>query len=220
MRKLRSVRLIKFVAVALLTMVVVAPPSGADTGSVTATVTASTACITVEAASVDFGSLPFSTSDNNIVEFGIPDTNTAPEYTLTNCSSLEASFHGTGSNIFDSGSGQIIWYLDDTIDFSNPDICSDTSELTAGYTGSINRYYSSVVTDTNGSGTVGDIVGGNPDSGQFLAHNSSKVLAGASAVPGSGSITIGNQITMPCTGSDGAGETQSTSITYTAILNS
>ena len=222
MRKLRAVRFVRVVAVAMFCMVVIAPPTGAqESGSVTATVTAAAACIEVTASAVDFGNLPFSTPGNDVTEFGDADFAGIPEYFLGNCAANPASFEATGSNVHDANSGAILWYLDDTLNIPNG-ICADTSVLFSGqYSEAINRFYSHVVTDTNGTGFVGDTDGGGlGDSAVLLADGVSTPLAGGTGVAGDSTITVGNKITMPCSGSDGAGETVSTQITYTAILDS
>jgi hypothetical protein len=207
----RLQRIRRFLTVGLAASMLMAfgavPLFAASEGSVDATVTAVSACITVEAASVDFGANEFSTGpdvNGDVVAVGTPDTvgTTGASYGLSNCSAGESAFLASGTDA-ENGDASVTWALDAT-GFLNG-ICQDTD-------GATDRYRMDVVLDAaNDDDPTGD-------PGTFLT-TSAQVLNGLEAVaPASGPAVL-NRIVMPCTGSGGAGEPMSSTITYTATLN-
>lgn len=195
MLKRGFVRWAKLVLATMGLMVVVAPSIGAaESGTVTATVTAATSCIEVQATSVNFLTQPFSTNTaDQVAQSGF--------YNVTNCSSGEASFLGHGTDATGDG---FTWALDGTTGGIPPVLmCEDTD-------GTTNRFRHSINVDRTDEslGAAGTFITTTP-----------QTLNGANAVPAAGVELIQNQITMPCTGSDGAGLLASFSATYTAVLN-
>lgn len=205
----RSRRVIALAASTAMLLVSGAAPLFAQSeGSVSATVQATAACITVEAASTDFGANPFSTgpdSTGDVVAVGDPDTlaTSGISYALTNCSASDETFLGSGTDAQNTD-GTVIWTLDATGFLDG--ICQDTD-------GTTNRYRMDAVND---AANDNDLTG---DSGVFLT-TSAQTLANASAIAAGAEYHVGNRIVMPCSGSDGVGQVMSSSITYTAVLNS
>lgn len=188
-------RWVELVLAMMALMVVVAPSIGAaESGTVTATVTAATSCIEVQATSVNFLTQPFSTNTaDRVAQSGY--------YDVTNCSSGEASFLGHGSDATGTG---FTWALDGTTEGIPPALmCEDLD-------GTTNRFRHSINVDRTDEnlGAAGTFITTTP-----------QTLNGANAVPALGVELIQNQITMPCTGSAGAGLLASFSATYTAVLN-
>ncbi len=122
---------------------------------------------------------------------------TSSQYDLTNCSTLSADFYAAGTA---ATVGAFSWALDQTLD----DICNVGTNL----------YRMNVRVDRSDQ-ALGP-------AGNLLTTSSAPLngASGADTVAGSASETVDNQITMPCSGSDGAGTQASMSITYTAVLSS
>jgi hypothetical protein len=117
-------------------------------------------------------------------------TSESDPYDLTNCGDAPQSFHASGTDAQNTGA-TATWVLDDS---AGLDCTSSTDEyqLLLFGTGAFQRLSSSVekvVPDT-----------------------------GANPVAAAGSISVGNTLVMPCSGSSGAGDAMSLSILYTASV--
>jgi hypothetical protein len=168
------------------------PALGNESASVTARVTVASPCITVSlengASSVDFGTLGFST--DQILGAGIDDS-----ASLANCSSQSENISVRGTDATSSTSSAT-WVLKDTFN------CS---------AGEINRYrVAPAVFATNPQSN-----GGQPVSNSMWLKTTDQALYTAAA---SASNPASLMLTMPCTGSDGAGTSMNFQVIYTASL--
>lgn len=180
------------------------PLVAASSGTVSTSVEATEACITVEASSVDFGANQFSTTTADEVATGLPDTaaTSGASYALENCASTSADFLISGTDA-ENSDATVTWTLQAPDPTQPPPLVCDLGP---------NIYRMNAVNDANDDD---DLTG---DSGIFLS-TSLKTSSTFQAIAGNTTINVGNQIFMPCTGSDGIGQTMSSSITYTATLN-
>ena len=101
---MKRTRLVAAAAIGALAFAASAIPAFGDgSGTVDATVTPATPCITLDASSVNFGTLPFSTSSSS-ASVGVA----SPGIIYTNCSSQEEKVYGRGS---DATGGTGTWSL-------------------------------------------------------------------------------------------------------------
>ena len=183
------------------------PLVAAESGQVLATVTATGPCITVEASTVDFGTNTFSTTSGQVLAVGTPNApQNSQSYALTNCSDAEESFLATGENMLDLNDPNLPpWALDDNDTASG--LCIDPD-------GATNRYRMTAVYDADSNGIIND---GTEDF--IFLSTGAKTVPGGSVVAGGGAMDVGNEIVMPCAGSDGADALRTAAVTYTAVLN-
>jgi hypothetical protein len=162
----------------------VLPASSADSGTVQAKVTVASPCLTITGAitsmgSLDFGTLPFSTTSGNSGK-GVGAGR------VENCAATAENFSVRGTNAVGTDA---TWTL---VDPRPNNVCS------AG----INKY---LVTPTKSPVATGNV--GLSLADQLLVN-----------VPASQWVDLSVGLSMPCSGSDGAGQNMSFQIIYTASL--
>lgn len=192
--QLRSPVLAAVLAAGLLALPVGA---SADTGgTVTATVTPGAACATLSGTTTSFGTLPFSRPS-------LPSTGQAtPNQFITSCAGFIQNLFVHGSDATATG---VDWTLADV-----PDTC-----LPAGTTNEF--VYNLKTFNPQGTGPFPGVPGTYPQvSHNLVAADQSFTNVPPATPPASiGQIGEVSTITMPCTGSSGAGVQLSISVVFT-----
>lgn len=133
----RTIRIATLLAIATCCFVASAVPVfSADSGTVAASVTAATPCITVTPASVTFGTAGFSNSSTATV------VDSSGTMSFTNCGSAKQRIYGRGTNATGSGA---TWTLMTAGSPANPCTVGPNSYQQATFRGSTEV----ILTDTN-----------------------------------------------------------------------
>lgn len=137
-------------------------------------------CVLLDATSIDFGTLPFST-EAALSEGSAP-------VTVSSCSTGSQALYANGTDATGSGASPAHWTL--SAAGGNPCVVG------------VNQY--GVALGTDGSG-------GMPAAFQLSTLSSSWIVMGAGA-----NVASSVDYQMPCVGSDGAGQTMSSQVTFLA----
>jgi len=185
-------RLVVAAAVVVGAFVLLALPAFSDnSGSVSAQVQVASTCVTVAPASIDFGTLPFTSSASG----SGPSLGSKP-ITVTNCSPSSENYLGSGTNAHGGGStSTTVWTLTQPL----VDIATDPCDW------GVNQYEAGL---------------GSSSSVHWLGTTNSP-LTGTLASATAGEVKSGTAaFIMPCQGSSGTGEVVGFSYTITAVPSS
>lgn len=164
-----------------------APAFSEDSGVVNATVTVASPCLIVPSTAIDYGTKAFASTSTG------ESTSTAAPFNVTSCSQAQEIISVSGASM-SSATSSAVW----TLSSAATTTCFQDG---AGQPVTLNRYKHEVT-----SGTTPILL---------TTSNASLGVVGASG-SASDTLSITPKLYMPCSGSDGVGQTMSTTITFLA----